>query len=170
MSPFDLLREFSDLTVRALAATPDLVCIAAASAAPDAACPACGRRTDRVHSRYNRTVADLPWQDRRVVLRLIARRFRCPTAGCPRAISCERLAPVTAHARTTGRLTDAHRLIGFALGGEAGARLCEHLAAPTSPDTLLRRVKAAPIPPRPTPRVLGVDDFAFRKGRPTAPP
>lgn len=164
MSSFDLLRDFSGLIVRELAVTPDLVCVTAESAVPDAACPGCGHHTDRVHSRYTRIVADLPWQGRRVVLRLTARRFRCPAAGCPRAVFCERLTPVAAHARTTGRLTDAHRVVGFALGGEAGARLCEHLAVPTSPDTLLRRVKAAPIPPRPTPRVLGVDDFAFRKG------
>jgi transposase len=35
----------------------------------------------------------------------------------------------------------------------------------TSPDTLLRRVRAAVKPCAPTPRVLGVDDFAFRRGR-----
>jgi transposase len=81
-------------------------------------------------------------------------------------VFCERLpAVLAAHARSTGRLTDTHRAIGFALGGEAGARLCEHLAVPTSPDTLLRRVKAAATAEGPAPRVLGVDDFAFRKGR-----
>lgn len=57
------------------------------------------------------------------------------------------------------------RAIGFALGGEAGSRLSERLALPTSPDTILRRVKAAPAPAHPTPRVLGVDDFAFRRGQ-----
>lgn len=56
-------------------------------------------------------------------------------------------------------------LIGFLLGGEAGARATQKLALKTSPDTLLRRVRAAAPPCSPTPRVLGVDDFAFRKGQ-----
>jgi transposase len=70
-----------------------------------------------------------------------------------------------AHARCTARLTDAHRAIGFALGGEAGARLADHLAMPTSRDTLLRRVQGAPDEPAPPPRFIGVDDWAVRKGQ-----
>jgi transposase len=67
--------------------------------------PACGAASDRVHSRYVRTAADLPWQGRRVVLRVTARRFRCPTPDCPRRVFCERLPRAfAAHARATGRL------------------------------------------------------------------
>jgi hypothetical protein len=100
------------------------------------------------------------------VLRVTVRRFRCRAAGCERSVFCERLLTVLApHARTTERMAAAHRAIGFALGGEAGSRLAERLAAPTSPDTLLRRVRSATAPSGPTPRVLGVDDFAFRRGR-----
>lgn len=165
MSPLDLLTPEAGLAVTAVTVTPDLIAIAAATHAPTANCPRCDRPSDRVHSRYTRTAADLPWQGRRVILRVTVRRFRCRTAGCDRALFCERLpAILMPHARTTDRLTDAHRSIGFALGGEAGSRLAAHLALPTSPDTLLRRVKAAPRPEYPTPRVLGVDDFAFRKG------
>jgi hypothetical protein len=51
------------------------------------------------------------------------------------------------------------------LGGEAGARLAEHLDIPTSPDTLLRRLKHAPDEPAPAPRYVGVDDWAIRKGQ-----
>jgi site-specific DNA recombinase len=61
-------------------------------------------------------------------------------------------------------LTDAHRVIGFALGGEAGSRLAERLDMPTSPDTLLRRVKSRPGESSPPPRYVGVDDWAIRKG------
>jgi transposase len=164
MSPLDLFREFPALCVRELAVTPDAIHIAADATARTAACPGCGCPTERVHGRYSRTLADLPWQGRRVVLRVAARRFRCPAPGCRRAVFCESLAVAARHARTTDRLAGAHRAIGFAVGGEAGSRLAQHLAMPTSPDTLLRRVKPAPASARPTPRVLGVDDFAFRKG------
>src|SRR5262249_55551546 len=98
--------------------------------------------------------------------RLVVRRFRCVEPGCPRVIFCERLPELLhPHARTTDRLSGAHRAIGFALGGEAGARLADHLDMPTSPDTLLRRVKGAPDEPAPPPRYVGVDDWAVRKGQ-----
>ena len=152
------------LSITAVTVTPDVIAFAALTTAATASCPCCAQSSTRVHSRYARTAADLPWQGRRVILRVTARRFRCATAGCKRTIFCERVPTLAPHARTTTRLTDAHRLIGFALGGEAGSRLGARLALPTSPDTLLRRVKSAPLPAHPTPRVLGVDDFAFRKG------
>jgi transposase len=164
MSFPDLFPPAAGLAVTAVAVTPGSVAIAATATAPTAPGPRCARPSGRVHSHYLRTAADLPWQGRRVVLRITVRRFRCATAGCERAIFCERLPALPTHARTTTRLTDAHRAIGFALGGEPGSRLAARLALPTSPDTLLRRVKSAPLPVHPTPRVLGVDDFAFRKG------
>jgi transposase len=62
-------------------------------------------------------------------------------------------------------MNEALRLLGLLLGGEAGARAAVKLVMNVSPDTLLRRVRAAVKPCAPTPRVLGVDDFAFRRGR-----
>jgi hypothetical protein len=100
------------------------------------------------------------------MVRVTVRRFRCRAAKCERSIFCEQLPTVLApHARATERLAAAHRVIGFALGGEAGSRLAERLAAPTSPDTLLRRVRSIAFADGPAPRVLGVDDFAFRRGK-----
>jgi transposase len=130
-----------------------------------ATCPDCRQQSRRVHSRYRRHLTDLPTQGRAIRVQLRARRFFCPAADCPRRIFTERLPEVVApQARTTRRLHAAHCDIGFALGGEAGARLAARLAMPTSPDTLLRRVRQSPILPRPRVRVLGVDDWAFRKG------
>jgi transposase len=166
MSITDVLPADAGLSITAVTITPALIALAITPTAGSACCPACGATSDRVHSHYTRTVADLPWRGRRVVLRLTVRRFRCRAAGCIRSIFCERLRAVLApHARTTGRLTEAHTAIGFALGGEPGRRLAERLAVPTSGDTLLRRVKSSPLPAHTTPRVLGVDDFAFRRGK-----
>jgi transposase len=101
-----------------------------------------------------------------VRLHLEVRRFFCANADCRRRIFAERLPAVAAvHARTTVRLDKAHSNIGLALGGEAGARLAARLAMPTSADTLLRRIRRAPPPCHPAVRVLGVDDWAWRKGR-----
>jgi transposase len=129
-------------------------------------CPQCGELSTRVHSRYTRTLADLPWQGRPVRIELHVRRFFCLATDCPRQTFAERLPEVAAvSARTTARLQAAHQLIGQALGGEAGARLAAPLGLPTSPDTLLRRVRRAPVSKRPTVRVLGVDDWAWKKGQ-----
>jgi hypothetical protein len=78
----------------------------------------------------------------------------------------ERLPTVAArYARRTRRLTDAAELVGMIVGGEAGARLLRGLAMALSPATLLRVVRAASLPTNETPRGLGVDDFAFRRGK-----
>jgi transposase len=166
MDTKDLNLDADGLAVVDLALTPTMLLVRVASTAAGAACPLCGRVSDRVHSRYERTVADLPAHDRPVGLRLNVRRFRCTKGDCPRSIFCERLPGlVTPHARATGRLTNAHRLVGLALGGEPGSRLAGHLDIPTSPDTLLRRVKSAGGDPPPPPRYIGIDDWAWRKGR-----
>src|SRR5215213_8455808 len=129
-------------------------------------CPRCHRPSTRVHSYYTRRVADLPWHGVAVRLHLRTRRFGCKNSLCTKRVFCERLPRVVAHyARQTVRLDEALRLIGYLLGGEAGARATLKLAMATSPDTLLRRVRASVKPCSPTPRVLGVDDFAFRRGR-----
>lgn len=128
-------------------------------------CPACRQSSSQIHSRYRRLLSDLPAHGGTIRIELHVRRFFCTSADCSRQIFTERLPNIVAsHARTTSRLHRAHRDIGMALGGEAGSRLAGRLSMPTSPDTLLRRVREAPVPHRPKVRVLGVDDWAFRKG------
>jgi len=163
---FATLPECPDLRLDDLVLTPTTAVALVVSTASSATCPHCGTLSDRVHSRYRRTVADLPCQDRPVALRLVVRRFRCRQPDCPQTIFCERLPKLLkAHARSTTRLSAVHRTIGFALGGEAGARLAQRLDMPTSPDTLLRRVMDAPAEPMPLPRYVGIDDWAIRKGQ-----
>ena len=96
-------------------------------------------------------------------LQVTARRFRCATPSCARHTFTERLGDVArANARRTERVRALHRCIGLVAGGEAGARLVHRLAMPVSADTMLRAAceVAREAEPRPTPRVLGVDDWA----------
>ena len=137
-----------------------------ATTAPTAACPRCGSDTRRVHSRYTRRLDDLPCLGRRVRLQLAVRRFVCPQSDCPRRIFAERLPGFAAPwARTTDRLRQTQTDIGSSLGGEAGSRLAARMAMTTSPDTLLRRVKRLKNEPAGPPRVVGIDDWAWRKGQ-----
>lgn len=129
-------------------------------------CPSCGTDSSAVHSRYDRCPADLPSMGRAVHLCLQVRRFYCRHSDCPRRTFVEPLPKLLPpRARRTRRLARAQARIGLALGGEAGARLLPHLAMAASPDTVLRLVRSLPLPSPRAPRVVGIDDWAFRKGR-----
>ena len=131
----------------------------------NAACPACSHPSERVHSRYVRTLADLPWQGVQVRFLLHTRRFFCDQSQCRRQTFSERLSDTVApYGRRTRRLDEALGVIGLALGGEAGSRLAKRLALLASPATLLRRVRQTVLPTFATPRVLGVDDWAWKRG------
>ena len=133
---------------------------------PHARCPACGQFSDRVHSRYTRTLSDLPGHGIPVRIRLHTRRFFCRTPACTQRIFTERLPEtVQPYGRKTLRLEEALQLLGLFLGGEAGARLARELGILTSPDTLLRRARQPTDADPCTPRCLGVDDWAWRKGQ-----
>jgi transposase len=107
----------------------------------------------------------LPWQGVPVTIHLRVRRFFCDQELCDRAIFAERLPGIAAHyARRTERLDGWFTHVSFALGGEAGSRLLKDLGVVVSGETLLKHIRSMPLPNRETPRVLSVDDFAFRRG------
>lgn len=145
---------------------PDRITILAVTKPVAATCPVCGNVSARVHSRYTRLLADLPWQGNVVALKVRVRRFRCPEPDCPRRIFAERPpALAEAHARRTTRLTDIQRFIAHGMGGEPGSRLATRLAMPIGGDALLRLIRATAIAPRPPARIVGIDDWAWRRGR-----
>lgn len=130
-----------------------------------ACCPYCRYVSRRVHSRYQRTLADLPCGGDTMRLYVLVRRFFCSNPLCQRRTFVEPLLDFALrYARRTERLRQAQTRMAQAVGSRPGVRLGSNLAMPTSATTLLRLEKAAPLPVRATPRVLGVDDWAFRKG------
>jgi len=128
-------------------------------------CPVCGTSSDRVHSRYSRHLGDLPWERLPVRILLSTRKFFCTGRGCRRRIFTEPLPGVaTRYARRTLRATEALNWITLALGGQAGARLARRLGLLASGSTLLRQVRRRPQRTMTSaPRVLGIDDWAWRK-------
>ena len=81
-------------------------------------CPHCQVPTERVHSHYQRTLADLPWGDWSVRLGLTVRKLFCDNPRCARRIFTERLAgAVVPWARKTARLCERLTAIAAALGG-----------------------------------------------------
>jgi transposase len=133
---------------------------------PNVSCTLCGQESGSVHSRSTRFLAEEPAFGHPVRLQMTVRRFLCPDSECPRPIFAEPLDGFAAkQARTTTRLAQTHLAIGSALGGEAGARLAAKTAVPTSPDTLLRRVKQAGAQSPGDPKFVGIDDWAWCKGQ-----
>jgi transposase len=163
--PMTLLPKAPGLTLEEVAIDAEMVSLSVESTCPSAACPLCTQKTARLHSRYLRTLADLPWGGRSVRLSLRVRRFRCLRSECPRKIFAERLPSVVEpYARKTTRLHEILELFGFALGGEGGTRLLRRLGMKASPSTLLRYVRGSAEVAYSQPHAVGIDDWAFRRG------
>jgi transposase len=165
-TPYTILPDTERLHLRHLATSDDQITAVVETIAASAPCPQCGQLSRHVHSRYTRSVADLPWHDVPFRLRLSVRRFFCDEPTCPQHIFTERLPGLVApYARRTHRLDQWLCAVGFALGGEAGARLLRTLGLASSAATLLRQVRATPDPDHAMPRSVGIDDWCFLRGR-----
>ena len=158
-----ILANLSDLVIEQVSVTNDVV-VTACATSPTASCPCCGMISQRVHSHYQRTLCDLPASGRPVHLVLQVRRFFCEEQTCVRKIFAERFPSLTLpRVKFTLRLQEALREMGFELGGEAGARLGKKLSYPGSPDSILRLVKRTELPAASSPRVVGLDDWSWKR-------
>lgn len=160
-----LLPQLAGLRLHDTAANEDGITLTLGARRRTAACPLCGRRARRRQSHYTRRVADLPIAGQCVVLSLRVRRFFCRNRRCSRVIFAERFTNlVPAYGRRTVAQQTHLQELGCTAGGSVGARLARLLGLPASRDTVLRLVRAMPTPAASTPRVLGVDDWAKRRG------
>jgi transposase len=131
---------------------------------PAVACPSCSVLSSHVHSLYQRTVADLPWAGVAVTLHLHVRRFSCRHPACSRATFSESLLEVVApSARRSLRLANEQRQLGLQVGGAVAARTAQRQGMKASPSTILRLIRRTQLPERLTPKLLGVDEWAYRK-------
>lgn len=126
----------------------------------------CGAVSRRIHGRYRRRLSDITLAQRTVVVELQVRRFLCTAVECARRTFVEQITGLTQRfARRTLPLRKILEEIGLALAGRSGARLARTLAMPAGVNTLLRLVRARPQPwLGRAPRVVGVDDFALKRG------
>jgi transposase len=170
MSTFDLDSPFlpppSGIVIASVQPTTTSLVVQIACRHPCAACPLCGQSSERIHGHYTRTVADLPCEGRRVILALTVRKFVCGTLTCPRKFFTERFADlVLSYARMTNRLRDALVALGLAASAEVSERVAPSLGMIVSAPTLLRRLRTVACPPPKSVRILGVDDWAWKKGQ-----
>lgn len=154
------------LVIERVEAGTDKLLLIARPISKTAACPTCRGISARIHSQYQRALADLPSQGRLVCIRLRTRRFRCAAAECHQKIFTERLEATASRpfARRTTRLEGIVHHVGLALGGRPGQSIARRLLLPVSKDTLLRVVRRHAARSDAAPRVVGIDDWAWKRG------
>ncbi|WP_190814214.1 ISL3 family transposase [Saccharopolyspora pogona] len=160
-----LLPHLAAVVVERVEQTGTGVAIWARPKAKDALCPGCGVRSSKVHSRYDRGLADAAVGGQPVALRLQVRRFFCGDHDCRVRTFAEQIDGLTTkHARRTPLSRKMLESIGLALAGRAGSRLATALGLRAGRNTLLRLLYALPDPEIGTVEVLGIDDFALLRG------
>jgi len=143
----------------------EVICVRARTRGGAVACPGCGTETSRVHGYHERTAADVPVDGRRVLVKVRVRRMRCPVLGCKVQTFREQVSGVLErYQRRISRLTAQLSAVARELAGRASARLLPALGITASRHTALRVLLKIPLPALAVPRVLGIDDFALRRG------
>ncbi|MFD3760867.1 ISL3 family transposase [Streptomyces sp. NPDC058622] len=158
---------FPDMDVRleTVEFTAEVLVVAAAACGPPPRCPGCRARARRVHSSYERSLAERPLSGRKLLIRLRVRRFFCDRARCRRRTFVEQVGGLSErYRRSSLGLKTWLRQVAVELGGRAGERLCRRMHLAAGRTRLLELLEPPPVPER-APRVLGVDEFAFRRGR-----
>ena len=153
----------SPLVIEDVADEGERIVVRARTPLDTAVCPVCGASSGRVHGYHWRTVADVPVDGRRVVVRVRVRRLVCPTRGCRHTFREQVPGVLERYQRRTARLTRQVKAVVKELAGRAGSRLLAILAVVLSRHTALRTLLRIPLPTGRVPRVIGVDDFALRR-------
>jgi transposase len=166
MSLIALLPELPGCSVEQVNQTEETIVITASATTSSASCPDCQQVSSQVHSIYVRSPKVLPSSGHPVRLHLQVRRFRCVNLTCRRKTFAETFPLLIApRAQRTSAAQEVLRIVGEAMGGRAGARLCQQLAMKCSHATVLRLVHQASLPSSEHVRVVGVDEWAWRKGQ-----
>ncbi|MET8748009.1 ISL3 family transposase [Streptomyces sp. NPDC004728] len=139
--------------------------VVATACGPPPRCPGCRVRARRVHSSYTRSLAERPLSGRKLLVRLRVRRFFRDRSQCRRRTFVEQVSGLSErYRRSSLGLKTWLRQVAVELGGRAGERLCRRTHLVAGRTRLLELLEPPTVPER-SPRVLGVDEFAFRKGR-----
>jgi transposase len=154
------------LEITSVSETPEEVLVHVTSYRATSLCPHCSTPSSAIHSSYRRHPKDLPCAGRPIRLVFTVRKFFCRNPACLRKVFTERLADfIKTSSRLTKRLRTAVQDIGFATGGKRGEHLGDKLAMPISETAVLYSLFLVPLPEIGQVRVVGVDDWSWRRGK-----
>ncbi|MFE9404033.1 ISL3 family transposase [Streptomyces sp. NPDC006530] len=161
----DVLFSGFDVRLTRVTEAAEGLVVEAVACGPPPRCPGCNSQAAKVHSSYERALAGLPVNDRSLTVRLRDRRFFCDRGRCPRRTFVEQVAQLSErYRRSSLGLKQWQHAVAVKLGGRPGQRLCRRLRLKAGRTRLLGLL-TEPAVPEQAPSVLGVDDFAFRKGK-----
>ncbi|KOG08233.1 hypothetical protein ADK34_39275 [Streptomyces viridochromogenes] len=161
----DVLFQDVDVRLEAVEFTAEVLEVVAAACGPPHKCPGCRARARRVHSCYERSLAERPLSGKKLLVRLRVRPFFCDRAACRRRTFVEQVSGLSERYRRASLGLKAWLYqVAVELGGRPGERLCRRMHLTAGRTRLLELLVPPPVPQR-APRVLGVDEFAFRRGR-----
>lgn len=149
--------------VRPMGGMLTLICVATSL---EAYCPVCHQQSRRIHSRYVRKLLDVPLRKVQVQIQLHTRKFFCDQPDCTRKIFSEQFPQLAkAHSRRTETLNEWLSKLVFAANANCAMRLAKHFDISISANTLLRLLRRSSLMPQVTTEILGLDDWAYRKGQ-----
>jgi len=130
-------------------------------------CPKCGKKAEKYHAVYMRTVQDLPIFQKNVILRIKAYKYDCENEKCGILSFSEYYEDFIGKSdRMTDRLENFIRTLALETNCEGAAAICKELGIRTSGDTIIRILrKLVNTPVVQCSDIIGVDDFAYRKGQ-----
>jgi len=146
--------EYSDATIR----------IFASIKSRKSKCPDCGRYSKRIHDYYFRTLSDLPVFQNKTTILLRTRKFKCSNARCHRRVFSEQIPAIQRYSRRTNRVLRILESFAIELTGRLGSIMSKQLFITVSSSTITRMAYSQQLPEIIQPKVLGVDDWAYRKG------
>ena len=165
MIPEALLPNISNFTLERLELDNNYLSLIGEITDQTSCCPICESSSSKIHSSYSRQLSDLPWAGIVVKVILKTHKFFCQNDNCFRKVFSQRLEGLPTYARRTERQRVQLLAIGITAGGNPGSKLSSKLGMPVSASTILRLLNAQTVSEFETPRVLGVDDWAIRKGQ-----
>lgn len=167
MTPQFILPSNLDLKAETIYCEPGVLNIHTSVCQTHSACPICGKSSTRIHSRYYRTLLDLPISGHLARIKLRARKYFCDNSICHRKVFTERFDyEIRPYYRRMLRSNALLTRMALELGGNTGAAISRYVGVPVSPATILRVIKKIDLQPKElTSGVIGVDDWAFKKGK-----
>jgi len=131
-------------------------------------CPSCGTVSDKIHSKYTRKIFNGSLEGYSQEIILIVRKFKCKEISCNQKIFTERFSFINPYARLPNNIIEIIKILGLSTSLEKVSSIVYKFGINISHDTILRALRKLPkdlIKVDKAVTNIGVDDFAFKKGK-----